>query len=147
MICTKIFIHCVRSKKVKVQHCRKKFKDELHQNEISLEKIKNFTKHKNFIYRILLDRLPNNLDSLRGKYGFFYEFETNDINEIAKVINKSFQTLTYFGFKKSFILNFVERNRLLGIDNVVPIGNALDIGVFWDGYDVIRSLSRTINIQ
>ena len=38
-------------------------------------------------------------------------------------------------------------NRLSGIDRAVPIGKALDIGVFWDGYNILGSLSRIINVE
>ena len=56
-----------------------------------------------------------------------------------------FQTLSYFGIEKNYINEFIKNNRLLGIDRLVPIGRAFDIGPVWDGYDVIRSLSRIIS--
>ena len=34
---------------------------------------------------------------------------------------------------------------LKGIDRVVDIGNSNSISLLWDGYDIIRSLSRVIN--
>ena len=83
----------------------------------------------------------------RGKFGLFYEFDATDINKISHIVKKSFQTLTYFGVNKSYLIDFVVQNRLFGIDNITPIGSALDIGVIWDGYDIIRSLSRTISVQ
>ena len=55
--------------------------------------------------------------------------------------------MTYFGLSESDLSDFVVKNRLFGIDNITPVGTALDIGVFWDGYDIIRSLSRTINVR
>ena len=60
---------------------------------------------------------------------------------------KRCQTITYFGFKKNDLKFFVLKNNLLGIDRIVPIGNALDIKIIWDGYDVIQSLSRIITIE
>ena len=94
-----------------------------------------------------MDTLPDNVDTLRGKFGYFYEFDATDINQISRIVNKRYQTLTYFGVKKSYLTDFVVQNRLFGIDNITPIGNALDIGVFWDGYDIVRCLSRTINVK
>ena len=44
---------------------------------------------------------------------------------------------------KSFLL----KNNLSGIDRVVPLGKDLDISAIWDGYDVIESLSRIINLE
>jgi hypothetical protein len=69
------------------------------------------------------------------------------MNSIAHIINTKYQTLTYFGLKKAQLLDFVVRNRLSGIDRIVPIGSALDIGAIWDGYDIVRSLSRIIDIK
>jgi hypothetical protein len=38
-------------------------------------------------------------------------------------------------------------NGLTGIDRVVSVGKALDIGVIWDGYDLIRTMSRIVATQ
>jgi len=48
---------------------------------------------------------------------------------------------------KSTLLSFVIDNRLSGIDRIVPVGSALNISVVWDGYDVIGTLSRIIDVQ
>ena len=40
----------------------------------------------------------------------------------------------------------IDKN-ILGIDRVVPFGKALEFEYNWDGYDVIRNLSRTINFK
>ena len=37
--------------------------------------------------------------------------------------------------------------KYLGVDRVIPVGQALEIDLIWDGYDIIRSLSRTINVR
>lgn len=115
-------------------------------NAIELNNISTFKRHQNYVYRIVIDSLPGNMDDLRGKCGYFYEYDTDDINSIAPIVNTKYQTLTYFG-DKSQLLDFVIKNRLLGIDRIVPIGKALDIGVIWDGYDIIGSLSRIIDVK
>lgn len=114
---------------------------------IELNNMRSFNKHSNYIYRIAIDGLPDNADALRGKCGYFYEYDTDDINTIAHIINTKYQTLTYFGVDKSQLRDFVIKNRLLGIDRIVPIGQALDISVIWDGYDIVRSLSRIIDVK
>ena len=65
--------------------------------------------------------------------------------EINNIINNKYQTLTYFGLEKSSLKNFVIDNKLIGIDRIVPIGQALDMCLIWDGFDVIKSLSRIVN--
>ena len=117
------------------------------QDAIELKNISSFEKHGNYVYRITLDKVVDSMDSLRGKFGYFYEYDTDDINSIAHIINNKYQTLTYFGVDKSELLGFVVKNRLLGIDRIVPIGKALDMDIIWDGYDIIRSLSRVIEVK
>jgi len=103
--------------------------------------------HGNYVYRVALDSLPKNVDTLRGQCGYFYEYTTDHIDELAAVINARYQTLTYFGCDNSQLLDFVMRNRLTGIDRIVPVGLALDIGIKWDGYDIVRTLSRVIEVR
>jgi hypothetical protein len=101
----------------------------------------------NLIYRIHLKELPENLHRYKENSGLFYEYETKDITDIFRIISDKYQTLTYFGVDKDTLLDFVIKNRLSGIDRIVPIGQALDIGVIWDGYDVVRALSRIVETR
>ena len=78
---------------------------------------------------------------------FFYEYITNDINKISKYVNNKYQTLTYFGLDKKEIKKFIVENEVNGIDRVVPIGQALDMSFYWDGYDLNRILSRIVDIK
>jgi hypothetical protein len=55
--------------------------------------------------------------------------------------------MTYFGVNLDVLRNFITGSRVAGIDRVVPIGSALDIGPIWDGYDLIRSLSRVVSFK
>ena len=89
----------------------------------------------------------NNLDDLRGKWGLFFEYETNDLNKISDFLNKKFQTLTYFGLHKEICKKIIIGNLTNGIDRIVPIGQALDISFNWDGYDLNKSLTRIIEIK
>lgn len=117
------------------------------ENAIELNNITSFKKHGNYLYRMELDSLPDNMDVFRGKYGYFYEYNTQNMNSIANIVNTKYQTLTYFGLDKAQLLDFVVTNRLSGIDRIVPIGSALDIGIIWDGYDIVRRLSRIIDCK
>ena len=117
------------------------------QNAIELNNISSFEKHGNYVYRITLDKVVDSIDSLRGKFGYFYEYDTDNINSIANIVNTKYQTLSYFGIDKSKLLDFVIKNRLLGIDRIVPVGKTLDMDIIWDGYDIVRSLSRNIEVK
>lgn len=118
----------------------------LSENLIDHKDLFKITKHENYIYRLKLKKLPNNIDNLRGLWGLFYEYESMNLNEISTVVNKKFQTLVYYGFKKNNLVNFVIKNNLAGIDRIVPIGKALDMSDVWDGHEIIKSLTRVIEV-
>jgi hypothetical protein len=116
-------------------------------DSIELDDAFNYQNYGNLIFIIGLQKITSNVGTLRGKFGYFYEYYTTDLNTVAHIVDKSFQTLTYFGIDKSRLNDFVMKNSLPGIDRIVPIGSALDISVYWDGYDLIRTLSRIIVIK
>ena len=91
--------------------------------------------------------MDNKISNLRGKWGFFYEYEINNLDKISTIINKKFQTLTYFGFEKSYFLDFMKKNKPSGIDRFVPVGQALNIELSWDGYDLNKILSREVTLN
>lgn len=102
-------------------------------------------RHQNLIYRVRLSRIPDGIERHRGSYGFFFEVVDNDFNQLKLIVNERFQTATYFGVNPKKIIDMIKDSGLTGLDRIVPIGNALDIGVIWDGYDLIAGLSRIIS--
>ena len=114
---------------------------------LSLENIKSSKRYDNLIYRISLKKLPKKIEHLRGKWGYFYEYDAVNITKIANWINPKFQTLTYFGFDKPALKKLIIKYKLTGIDRVVPIGQSLNVGLVWDGFDLQRSLSRIVEIK
>ena len=99
------------------------------------------------IYRIKLKNLTKEISNLRGKYGFFIEAVDNNLENLKKIVDESYQTVTYYGIDQYKISKKILSLGLTGIDRIVPIGKALDIGVIWDGYDMIGSLSRIVSIE
>ena len=114
---------------------------------LSLGNLKKYELYSNSIYTTFLRKLNKNIHNLRGKWGFFYEYNINDLNKMKSYINNKYQTLTYFGINKDVLKNFILKNQLEGIDRIVPIGQALDNSFFWDGYDLNRTLSRVVDIK
>ena len=51
--------------------------------------------------------------------------------------------MSYFGFQENELKKFVFNNNLKGIDRIVPIGEAQDIDFKWDGFDLIKTLSKS----
>jgi len=115
------------------------------QNAIDINIPFELIRHGNHIYRIVLDKLPDNIHNYRGNCGYFFEYDAKKLSEIINIISNKYQTLTYFGLNKLSLKNFVIDNKLNGIDRIVPIGKALEMSLIWDGFDTIRSLSRIID--
>ncbi len=103
-------------------------------------------KWENLLYVLELNQLPEDICTLRGRFGMFYDISIDDIQELASYITQKVQSVIYYGIEKEAIKDFVIDNGLTGIDRIVAFGKALDIGVFWDGYDIVGQLSRRISI-
>jgi hypothetical protein len=101
----------------------------------------------NRVYRVALDELPENIAEHRGRFGFFFETIDNDLAQLRRIVNMRYQTLTCFGVDEHALAEAVVLHGLAGIDRVVPVGKALEIGVIWDGYDLIRAMSRIVATQ
>ena len=44
------------------------------------------------------------------------------------------------------IVKFVNEDHPQGVDRFVPLGKSMDFTLVWDGYDLITTLSRIVNI-
>ncbi len=112
---------------------------------IKIKGIRRTPTPDNRIFRVALDELPVNIEEHRGRYGFFFETIDNDLSQLRRIVNTRYQTLTCFGVDLDMIAQMVVSNGLAGIDRVVRVGNALDIGNIWDGFDIIRTMSRIVS--
>ena len=98
----------------------------------------------NYLYRCEIYDLISTIDLLRGKCGYFYEYSLKDFNELFRIINAKYQTVTYFGINPEKLLEAIIEEKLVGIDRIVPIGKAMDIDAIWDGHNLVAELSREI---
>ena len=94
----------------------------------------------------LLKGLPKDIDKFFGDSGLFFEYDINNLEMINHILTDKYQTMTYYGVEKKIILKISRKIKFNSIDRVVPLGSALEIGLIWDGYDIIRSLTRKISI-
>lgn len=107
----------------------------------------DISSYGNRLYVVTMDTIPEDLETLRGKFGLFFQCDIEDLKQLKAVISPKSQTMLYYGLNKAEIQDFLKECALRGIDRAVPFGKALDMGVIWDGYDIIRSLSRVIPIE
>ena len=87
------------------------------------------------------------IENIRGKNGIFFIKRIKKMSELKRYITEKCQTISYLGFNKKEMLEFVTKNNLNGVDRIVPIGQAMDIDVVWDGYETLKHLSRVITID
>ncbi|MDA7713974.1 hypothetical protein N8824_01540 [Candidatus Pelagibacter sp.] len=113
-------------------------------SNINLKKTKIYS---NKLHTVQLKKINDQLDQNKGKWGYFYEINLSNLNKLSNTVNSKYQTMTYFGLTKMELSQFMILNKLKGIDRIVPIGEGLSMSLYWDGYDIIKSLSRTIEIK
>ena len=100
--------------------------------------------YDNLLYVVDETRAPKALCERRGKFGMFYQCRISDLDEICSAIDQKVQTVAVAGIEEVEVRNWIVKNHLPGIDRVVPFGKTLDIGLIWDGYDLITEMSRLI---
>lgn len=105
-------------------------------------KVKLVPQKSQYITRIKADKMSSDLMDYKYNSGFFFEYDANDLSEILPICDKKCQTLTYLGIDPNNIKAFISEYRPDGVDRAVPMGKSMDFDLVWDGYDLIRELSR-----
>lgn len=99
----------------------------------------------NWVTRVRVKALCPELYDLRSPGGFFLEYAAPTLDALGDFVTPRVQTLSYLGFQPEELRHFVLENRLTGIDRIAPVGRTMDFALTWDGYDLIRTLSRKIS--
>lgn len=100
----------------------------------------------NLITRVELGKLEPGIEDWHGNCGFFFEYELVNLEQMLTIVSRRYQTLSYAGLDKTSLQNLVTHGRALGIDRIVPIGRTLEFSLEWDGYDLLRTLSRLVTV-
>ena len=100
-----------------------------------------------FISRMVIKNIPKDFESFRVGNGFFFEYFIKNLDQLNFGESKKIQTMTYYGFKKNFLIKFIYKLNFFSIDRIVPIGRAMEFSHLWDGYDLIRSLSKIVDLK
>ena len=119
----------------------------LYNHSINSENIKKEISEDNLISRVQLEKLSKNIDKYKCTSGYFTEFHAKSLADLSKIVNRKYQTLAYYGLKKSDLEFFIKDLKPSGIDRIVPIGKTMDFSLTWDGYNMIQTLSRIIEIK
>lgn len=102
--------------------------------------------NQNKLVRIEILELKQGIDDFKSDSGLFFEFLAHDLNQISSVVNRKFQTLSYFGVAPQRVLTLIKEMGMSGIDRIVPIGQTLDFDLIWDGYELPALFTRTISV-
>ena len=112
---------------------------------MKLEGAEIVTAPDNWVTRVRVRSLCPELYDLRSPGGFFLEYAAPTLDALRDFVTPRVQTLSYLGFQPEELRRFVLENRLTGIDRIAPVGHTMDFALTWDGYDLIRTLSRKIS--
>ena len=112
-----------------------------------IEEVRKTATPDNLIWRIELKDLVKEIDEFRCTSGYFSEYHASSIYELSKIINRKYQTLSYYGLSKDELNSFILEVKPIGIDRIVPIGRTSDFSLTWDGFNLIDTLSRKIELH
>lgn len=99
------------------------------------------------IYRSDLEHHTTDYENYRIGYGSFSEIKNISYKALSEKITSRYQTITYFGIDPSELARNLISAGVKGVDRVVPVGSALSLDLVWDGYDIIRTLTRIIEVK
>lgn len=107
--------------------------------------ITSFDALKNNIYLYELSQLPPDISQLSGAFGQFFQITLPSIKPLLPHLSKKVQTITTMGISINYLRQQLLDTHTLGVDRIVPTGQALAMDVIWDGTNLLDFLSRIIN--
>lgn len=110
------------------------------------ENIKLVPTKNNIVTRINVDEINNTLMDYKYNSGFYYEYDITDFAKLRPLFTRACQTLSYIGFDKDELYKLIMELRPVGIDRIVPVGKTMDFALMWDGNDLIRIMSRIVDL-
>lgn len=81
----------------------------------------------------------------RLRFGTFLEVGVETPAQLASLLRPNEQTLTFYGCRAEEVFVALKTARA-AVDRIVPVGRALDIGLYWDGRDMVSLLSRRVEL-
>ncbi|WP_310501045.1 acyl-CoA reductase [Paenibacillus qinlingensis] len=79
--------------------------------------------------------------------GLFLELSCVSLLQLATFVADKDQTLSYFGFTKEELKEFIYSLQGRGIDRIIPVGKALDFAEIWDGYNLLTYFTREVDLR
>ncbi|MPY24944.1 acyl-CoA reductase [Shewanella psychropiezotolerans] len=102
--------------------------------------IKGYRQH-DWCCRLLASRLTDIQAKEHCGNGLFIEIALTELSQLTPMLKHYHQTLSYWGVDHVKLQSWLAE-QIIGIDRIVPIGQALAFDLLWDGMDLIAMLSR-----
>lgn len=79
--------------------------------------------------------------------GLFYLVKIKDVNQIVPFVTRTDQTMTHYGVTEEDLRLLIDLLNGRGVDRIVPVGEALSFDIFWDGFNLLDSFSKIVNLK
>lgn len=106
--------------------------------------VRRFLAPSNELTVVELDTLDG-FDRTHPGAGLFFAAVVDGLEALAPFVARKDQTLTVSGFAGDEVAAFVRAVNGRGVDRIVPFGEALTFGRYWDGYDLLAELTRRVH--
>ncbi|MEB1806648.1 MAG: acyl-CoA reductase [Bacillaceae bacterium] len=97
--------------------------------------------------KIQVKEVTDHMREMHCGAGLFFEVSVKELRGLSNFITDKEQTLSYYGFTKMQLAEWVYSVPGRGIDRIVPVGQALSFHDIWDGYNLLLYFTREVNIQ
>lgn len=111
------------------------------------EKIESVQTYENYVYVLKLKTYPEHPEEYKGKFGCFYQYSLDNVQDICQCLNRKIQTVVYAGIEPQKLADAIIESGQKGGDRLVPVGQALNLHWRWDGKNLIHGLSRVIDVR
>lgn len=85
-------------------------------------------------------------DRTHPGFGLFFDARVDELADLVSFVVGKDQTVVSHGFSNEELTTFARSLHGRGVDRIVGLGDALSFGRFWDGYDLLAELTRTIHV-
>lgn len=79
--------------------------------------------------------------------GTIYNTRVERLEDLPDMVERRDQTVSHLGFTIDELMGVAQLLQSRGVDRLVPVGQALSFGRYWDGYDLFQSLTRTVEVR
>lgn len=98
----------------------------------------------NYVNRVRLETLDEEVMNYKNGSGYFFEYDADTLEEMLPILGKTCQTVSYLGISPDDIRDMVFAHGVRGVDRIVSLGKTMDLMFYWDGYDMVETMSRYV---